>query len=117
MSKTDYEEMMNEKPLIKVDESIKLKHGQLFGFKGLKSEDRITAAYPCWSHNGNEVQFVLYVSKDGRPCIDNDWVREDSNCMFTNVDPIIVEIPLLKRPTTFQDEIATFFGGSIPKPH
>jgi hypothetical protein len=84
--------MMMGKPLVKVDSSFKLKHGQLFGFKGLASEDSITAAYPCWHQSGNEVQFVLYVSKDGRPCIDNDWIRDDRNCMYTNEDPIIVEI-------------------------
>lgn len=111
MKEPDYKKMMEEKPLIKVDDSFKLKHGQLFGFKGLQEKDGITAAYPCWAQIGNEVQFVLYLKKDGRPCIDNDWIRDDNHCMYTNVEPIIVDILMGKRPTTFHQEISSLFNG------
>jgi hypothetical protein len=80
----------------------------LFGFKAFG--DEITAAYPCWAQNGDEIQFVLYISKEGKPCIDNDWIREDNHCMYTNEEPIIVSIMGTKPPSTFQQEVADFFG-------
>lgn len=106
--KKDYAKMMNEKPLIMVDADTKLKHGQLFGFQTFE-KGVINVAYQCWEHIGNEVQFVIYVSCDGKPCIDNDWVREDRDCMYTNIEPIIVDIPKRKMPSTFQDEMTKFF--------
>lgn len=106
--KIDYAEMMNSRPLVKVDKTMQLKHGQLFGFQTFE-EGKINAAYPTWGHNGEEVQFVLYVSASGKPCIDNEWIREDRNRMYTNVDPIIVDIPVKQMPSTFQQEISSYF--------
>lgn len=108
MKNPDYAKMMNEKPFLKVDNTFKLVRGQLFGFM---HNDVINVAYPVWSQTADEVQFILFVREDGRPCIDNDWVRTDSNCMYTNIEPIIVEVHLMKRPTTFHSEITNFFTG------
>lgn len=110
--KPDFAKQMSESPLVKVTKDTVLRHGQLFGFMGLGEERGITAAYQVWRKNGTEVQFVLFISSQtGRPCIDNDWIREDGSCMYTNVEPIIVPIDLSKSPETFQDSIKAFFNG------
>lgn len=108
MVNDNYKEMMNALPLVQIngDWNKQLKRGQLIGFNGLGPEKGITAAYPVFDHHGGEIVFVLY-TKDGKPVLDNDFIR-DGYCMFTNADPIIVDIAT-GCPTTFQSELASYF--------
>jgi len=110
----DYRTLMMTKPLIQVMPDTKLAHGQLIGFKAFADKEEITAAYPIWAQNGNEIQFVLY-TKDGRPCIDNDWIRENTSLMFTNMPAIVVPLNIKKNPTTFQNELSVLFTNRSKK--
>lgn len=104
----EYSEMMMAKPLVKVDSLSKLKYGQLIGFKALCGEGKITASYPVWVQRGDEIQFVLYV-QNGHAVIDNTWISSED--IFTNDEPIIAELDITERPSTFQNEIVKFFSG------
>ena len=98
---------MNSQELIPITEdwNTPIARGTLIGYKGLGEERGITAAYPVWSVIGNEIKFVLFYKND-RPVLDNTWFN--SADLFINKEPIIVEIEL-KNPTTFQNELKTFF--------
>lgn len=86
-----FEDTMNESELepITKDWRKPILKNTLIGFKGLGDSRGITAAYPVWSFDGYEIQFVLYISKhSGRPVIDNTWIT--SSDLYINKEPIIV---------------------------
>lgn len=106
MEKPDYAKMMNTKEVIPVTEDIELPRGTLIGFKALGGTQGITAAYPVWSKNGRDFQFILGITETGRPIIENDFIRDGD--LFINKEPIIVEVET-KNPMTFQDRLGSFF--------
>lgn len=109
--KENYQDLMNAKELepITPEWNKPIVKGTLIGFKGLGEERGITAAYPVWRVIGNEIQFVLFWSKDtGKPCIDNTWFTSDH--LFINKEPIVLDIEV-KNPETFGQKLTAFFNG------
>lgn len=109
-TKINYQELMNAKPLTQLtpDFKDKIKFGTLIGFKGLGEARSITAAYPVWSHVGDEIQFILFTRDNGKHCIDNTWLT--SRDLFINTEPIIVDVSVKGMPSTFTDEVTKFFN-------
>lgn len=110
MEKPDYTKMMNEKGGLKsITLETELKTGTLIGFRGFNGKaEKCSASYPVWTKKGDEIQFILGITKEGRPIIENDWVRDEN--IFINEEPIIVDV-LTKNPQTMQDRLGSFFGG------
>jgi hypothetical protein len=109
MEKPDFTKMMNDKGNLKpVKLETKLEFGTLIGFRGQSSkEEKCSAAYPVWAKKGDEIQFVLSISDEGRPLIDNAWIRGES--ILINEEPIIVDV-VTKNPQTVQDRLKSFFA-------
>ena len=110
MEQKTLQDLMNSKELepITGEWNKPIAKGTLIGFKGLGEERGITAAYPVWRVIGNEIQFVLFFSKDNsRACIDNTWFAASD--LYINKEPIVLDIEV-KNPETFGQRFVEVFN-------
>jgi hypothetical protein len=101
-------EKMNSRPTMPLSEFNNPERGMLIGFKAFSNEDKITAAYPIWSINGDDLRFVLYFDKStGRPVLDGTRLGPN-NPIYINTEPFKTDIEIMTS-TTFGKELQKFF--------
>ena len=109
---------MNSSELVEItpEWNTPIAKGTLIGFAGLGGT-KITAAYPVYKVNleRKDVDFVLYTSLEGRPCLDGTSFAHPRNNpgdskLFINKEPIIIEIEE-QKPFSVTDRIAQLFNG------